>query len=76
MFKTFARNNKPFVSIILFLLVFIFIHIMKPAFLYNRDHSLREFGVGYKNTTILPLWLFSIILGILIYVSVMYYSSY
>jgi hypothetical protein len=76
MFKTFARNNKPLVSIILFLLVFIFIHMMKPAFLYNRDNSLREFGVGYKNTTILPLWLFSIILGILIYVSVMYYSSY
>jgi hypothetical protein len=46
---------------------------MKPACFYNNDGSIREFGVGYKNKTILPIWLLSIILGILCYLAVSYY---
>ena len=76
MLRTFARNNTPLVSIVVFLLVFIMVHMLQPGFLYNRDGSLRDFGVGYKNKTILPLWLLSIILGILSYVLVLYYVSY
>lgn len=76
MLRTFTRNNTTFVSIIIFLLIFGFIQMLKPNFLYNKDGSIREFGVGYKNKTILPLWLFSIILGILTYVIVLYYLQY
>lgn len=50
--------------------------MIKPSFLYNKDSSLRQFGIGYKNKTILPLWLFSIILGILIYMLVLYYVTH
>lgn len=50
--------------------------MMKPAFLYNKDGSIREFGVGYKNKTILPIWLLSLILGILSYLFIMYYVAY
>ena len=32
--------------------------------------------VGYKNKTILPIWLLSIILGIFSYLVVMYYITY
>jgi hypothetical protein len=52
------------------------IQMMKPAFLYNKDGSIREFGVGYKNKTILPIWLLSLILGILSYLFIMYYVAY
>jgi hypothetical protein len=52
------------------------IQMMKPAFLYNTDGSIREFGVGYKNKTILPIWLLSLILGILSYLFIMYYVAY
>lgn len=76
MLKTFVKNNKPLVAIISFIILFSMIHIVQPKFIYKRDGSLREFGVGYKNKTILPLWLLSIILGILIYVFVLYYSNY
>lgn len=76
MLRTFARNNTTLASIIIFLIVFVIIQMLQPAFLYNRDGSIREFGVGYKNKTILPLWLFSIILGILSYVLVLYYLTY
>ena len=76
MLNTFARNNTSLVSIMLFLFVFIMMQIIKPSFLYNKDGSLRDFGVGYKNKTILPMWLLSILLGILSYVSVLYVVKY
>ena len=75
MLRTFARNNKAFASIVVFLLVFGFIQMLKPSFLYNRDGSLREFGVGYRNKTILPMWLLSIVLGVLSYIFVLYYLA-
>jgi hypothetical protein len=63
MLKKFTRNNVTLVAIILFVIIFIIIQIIKPSFLYKNDGSLREFGVGYKNKTIVPMWLLSIILG-------------
>jgi hypothetical protein len=76
MLRTFARNNIPLMAIILFTIIFGIVQLLKPDFLYNRDGSIRVFGVGYKNRTIMPVWLFSIILGILCYLSVLYYLTY
>lgn len=76
MLRTFTRNNTTLAAIIIFLVIFSFVQMIKPTFIYNDDGSLREFGVGYKNKTILPLWLFSIILGILTYLMVLYYLTY
>lgn len=76
MLRSFTRNNITLVSIIIFVIIFTIVQMLKPPFLYNKDGSLREFGVGYKNKTILPVWLFSIILGILSYVVVLYYLTY
>ena len=76
MLRTFARNNIPLMSIIIFIIIFAAIQVVKPDFLYKKDGSVREFGVGYKNKTIMPVWLFSIILGILSYIAVLYYLTY
>ncbi len=76
MLRAFTRNNIPLVSILLFISIFALVQILKPAFLYKNDGSMREFGVGYKNKTIMPVWLFSIILGILSYLFVLYYLAY
>jgi hypothetical protein len=70
MLRTFIAENITLAAIILFIIVFGFIHISRPAFLYKDDGSIREFGVGYKNKTILPVWLLSIILGIMSYLFV------
>jgi uncharacterized membrane protein YozB (DUF420 family) len=75
MYHHLIRENKTLVSILLFLIIFGFIQLLKPSFLYNSDGSIREFGVGYRNKTIMPLWLFSIVLGILCYLLVLYYLS-
>jgi hypothetical protein len=72
--KIFVRNNKSLVAIFLFLTVFGLFQMAKPSFMYSADGSIRDFGIGYKNKTILPVWLFSIILGIMSYVSVSVYA--
>jgi hypothetical protein len=76
MLRTFTRNNITLVSILIFIIIFGLIQMMKPAFFYNQDGSIREFGIGYKNKTIVPVWLFSIILGILSYLFVLYYLAH
>lgn len=73
---SYIREHVSLFAIVLFLIIFCFIQVMKPAFLYNSDGSIREFGIGYKNKTILPVWLLSIILGILCYLLVLAYITY
>jgi hypothetical protein len=72
--KPFIRNNLAGTAILLYIIVFMLVQYMNPAFLYNDDGSLREFGVGYSSKTVLPIWLVAIILGILSYLA-MYYVS-
>ena len=76
MSKNYISENPTLVAVVLFLIIFGTIQMMKPSCLYNNDGSIREFGIGYKNKTILPIWLLSIVLGILCYLGVMYYTHY
>ena len=75
MYRSYIAKNPVLVSILLFLVLFGSISIMKPGFLYNTNGSLRTFGIGYRNKTIVPIWLISILLGILCYLFVLYYLS-
>ena len=76
MYRGYIRENITLVSVIMFIIIFGTIQTMKPACLYNRDGSIREFGIGYRNKTIFPIWLLSLSLGILCYLFVMYYVAY
>ena len=76
MYRNFIRQHKTLVSILLFIIIFGAIQMMKPSCFYNKDGSIREFGIGYKNKTILPIWLLSLVLGILCYLGIMYYTEY
>ena len=73
--KTYIRENITLIAVILFVIIFGIIQMMKPACFYNKDGSIREFGIGYRNKTILPIWLLSLILGILCYLAVLYYVN-
>lgn len=48
----------------------------RPLFLFKSDGSIREFGIGYRNKTIFPIWLLSLVLGILTYTGVVYWRQY
>lgn len=69
----FVRNNKLNIAISIFLLFFMVIHYVKPHMLYNEDGGFRPFGVGYRNKTVIPIWLVAIILAIFSYLAVLFY---
>jgi hypothetical protein len=76
MYRNYIRENITLFAVVLFIIIFGSIQLTKPACFYNRDGSIREFGIGYKNKTILPIWLLSIVLGIFCYLAVMYYVAH
>lgn len=73
--RNFIRQHKVSFAIILFVLSLTVIHITKPNFLYKKDNTFREFGLGYLKKTVLPIWLIVIVIAILCYLSVLYYLS-
>jgi hypothetical protein len=70
-----VRHNKITVAIFIYIILFMVINTTKPAFMYNPDGTLKEFGLGFRRKTVIPLWLISILLAIITYFSVLYYSS-
>ena len=54
MFITFVKNNITLVAVALFVLSFSLIMSFKPGFLFNKDGSIRKFGLGYKKKTVIP----------------------
>lgn len=77
MWKRRIQQNMVLASIVCFLTLFLWIQQMHPSFLYQSDGSLRQFGIGFKKTkTILPIWLLSICLGIIVYITLMYWIHY
>jgi len=71
-FKGLIVYHKLTVSILIFLAIFFIIHQSKPALMYDKDGAFRQFGVGYKHKTVIPIWLVSIMLSILTYTFVLY----
>jgi len=72
----FVRVNKLNIAVFIFLVLFTIIHITKPVFIYNNEGGFRQFGVGYKHKTVVPIWLVAIILAILSYLSVLYFIMF
>lgn len=75
MYRSYIRRNIPSVAIIIFVIVFCLVQLYAPHFLYNEDGSLREFGIGYKKKTVIPIWLVALILAIFSYLFVLYYLA-
>ena len=74
--RTFIRKHLVSFATLLFVGIYVLILKLKPGFLYNNDGTLRTFGVGYKNKTVIPVWLLAITLAILSYLGILYYLVY
>jgi len=71
--KSFVRIHKASISICIFLVLFSIVHSVKPSLLYTPDGGFRQFGVGYKQKTVVPIWIVAILLAIFSYLGVLYY---
>jgi len=68
----YLQKHPTTAAIFVFLILFVALYFTKPKCFFQSDGSMRPFGIGYKNKTILPIWLFSILLGIFCYFSMLY----
>ena len=68
----YIRENKVIVAILLFIVFFATIHSLKPRMIYNEQDGFRQFGIGYKQKTVVPIWVVSIILAVFCYLAVYY----
>lgn len=71
-----SREFASIIAVFIFIILFGMINAFRPALIYNKDLSFRRFGIGYKNKTVIPIWLFAIVLAILVYVAVVYLLEY
>jgi len=71
--RTFIAQNKVNVAIVLFLILFSLFHYVKPGFAYNSEGGYRHFGLGFKNKTVIPIWVVAIIFAILSYLVVLWW---
>ena len=71
-----SRDALSIIAVFIFLILFGIINAFRPSIIYNKDLSFRRFGIGYKNKTVIPIWMLSIVLDILVYVLVTYLFEY
>ena len=71
-----SREALSVIAVFIFLILFGIINAFRPSIIYNKDLSFRRFGIGYKNKTVIPIWMMSIVLAILVYVLVTYLFEY
>ena len=55
------------IVIVLFICIMLIIYKRKPPLMFDNNGKIKEFGTG-PTKTIMPFWLVSIALGLLIYV--------
>ena len=72
--RTVLRQYRLHFSVLLFIIIFAFIHWSKPGLVYSKDGSFRKFGVGVRDKTVISMWIVAIVLAILCYVGVSFYA--
>lgn len=79
MYLTFStksmRYHKLSLSIFLFLVLFSIFHYIQPGFAYDTDGGIRPFGLGYRNKTVIPVWVMAIVLAIVSYLTILVISQ-
>ena len=76
MTREFVRKNVPLVSLIIYIILYGILIFSRPHLIYNKNGTIRNFGIGYSTRSILPIWLLAIIIAIMSYFAVLYYVSY
>ena len=74
--RSFILKNINLTAIFIFLFLYTILVTVKPGLMFTKEGLIRDFGIGYKNKTVTPVWLITIIIAILSYLFVLYYLDY
>ena len=74
--RNFIIKNMNLAAVSIFLFLYIILVTIKPGLMFTNDGLIRDFGIGYKNKTVTPVWLITIIIAIVSYLLVYFYILY
>lgn len=74
--KPFVREHKTSIAIAIFICLFSVLHLVKPTLVYDESGGFREFGVGFRQKTVVSIWVVVIILAVFSYLAVLSYLKY
>ena len=74
--RALVKAHQPAFAIALFLILYCGILYTKTAFIFNKDGSFRQFGIGRSRKTVIPIWLLAFVIGIVAYLAVAYYVAH
>jgi hypothetical protein len=75
MSRAFIRRHITSTAILAYIILYGIIIYSKSPLIYNKNGTLKSFGVGYSNRSVLSIWVISIVFAILSYLLVLYYIS-
>ena len=65
----FVNRNRLYLAILVYVSLFALTCLfVKPPLMFLKSGELRQFGIGFKEKTVVPVWLFAFLLGIVSYV--------
>ena len=68
----FVNRNRIYLAILIYISLFATTClIVKPPIMFLDSGELRQFGIGFKERTVIPVWLFAFLLGILSYLCIL-----
>lgn len=70
-----ARSHTLLLSVALFLVLYAVLCKTSPSFAFDRKGRAKQFGIGIKRRTVIPVWLVAILLAISSYLAVLYISN-
>ncbi len=74
--RSFILKNINLTAIMIFLFLYTILVTVKPGLMFTKEGLIRDFGIGYKNKTVTPVWLITIIIAILSYLLVHIFILY
>lgn len=63
----YIKNNIISISSIILTLCVVLIYKNQPNFIYNKDGSYKDFGLGKRSKTVFPIWFCILVMAIMIY---------
>ena len=57
------RRNITSFSIIIFIILYTIVLLFKPAFIFKKDGNLRNFGIGFRDKTVIPAYVTNYYIG-------------
>ena len=70
--RTLKKNILP-IAILITTILISFVYFMKPDIVFNRDGTLKRFGLGNNSKTVLPMWFVVFIVSVMVYMALRFY---